>query len=192
VEILVKQGNIAQEAADLIVVNLFQGVTVPGGATGAVDGALAGMIRDVLATGDFTGKANETLVLYTRSAIPAPRVLIVGLGEAGKFDLAGVRNAAATAARKARELGAKRFATIVHGAGIGGQSPARAAQAVAEGALVGLYRHDGHRSKLPKDWKPDPQQMVVVEHSGESRSPSRKALGGREHRARRQPGARTG
>jgi leucyl aminopeptidase len=168
-EILVKQGNIAQEDTDLIVVNLFQGVTIPGGATGAVDSALGGMLRDVLATGDFTGKANETLVLYARGAISAPRVLIVGLGEAGKFDLAGVRNAAATAARKARELGAKRFATIAHGAGIGGQAPARAAQAVAEGALMGLYRYEGHRSTLPKDWKPDPQQMVIVEYRGESR-----------------------
>lgn len=168
-EILVKQGNIAQEEADVIVVNLFQGVMVPGGATGAVDSALGGMIRDALAMGDFTGKAGETLVLYTRGAIPAPRVLVVGLGEAGKFNLAGVRNAAATAARKARELGAKRFATIVHGAGIGGLDAAGAAQAVAEGGLMGLYRYEGQRSKLPKDWKADPAQMVVVELSGESR-----------------------
>jgi leucyl aminopeptidase len=170
VEILVKQGNIAQEAADLVVVNLFQGVTVPAGATGAVDAALEGMIRDVLATGDFTGRAGETLVLYTRGAIPAPRVLIVGLGDREKFDFAGVRGAAATAARKARELGAKRFVTIVHGARIGGLEPGRAAQALAEGALMGLYRYEGHRSKPPKDWKPDPEQMVVVERSGESRN----------------------
>jgi leucyl aminopeptidase len=168
VDIVVKQGNIAEEAIDLIVVNLFQGVTLPGAATGAVDGALGGMIRDVIATGDFTGKANETLVVYTRGAIPAPRVLIVGLGEASRFDIAGVRNAAATAARKARELGVKRFATIVHGAGIGGQDPGLAAQAVAEGALMGLYRYEGHRSKAPKDWKPNPEQMLVLERSGKN------------------------
>ncbi len=169
-DIVVKQGNIAQEAADLIVVNLFQGVTVPGGATGAVDSdaGLGGKIREVLYSGDFTGKAGETLVVYTGSAIPAPRVLVVGLGEAGKFDLAGVRNAAATAARKARELGARRFATIVHGAGIGGLDPLAAAQAVAEGALMGLYRYEGQRSKPPKEWRPNPEQMVVVEHSGKN------------------------
>ncbi len=136
-DIVVKQGNIAQEAAELIVVNLFQGVTLPGGATGAVDGALGGMIRDVLATGDFTGKAGETLVLYTRGAVPAPRVLIVGLGEAAKFDLQGVRNASATAARKARELGVKRFATIVHGAGIGGLEPERAGTGAGGGRAAG-------------------------------------------------------
>ncbi len=166
-DIVVKQGNIAQEQAELIVVNLFQGVTLPGGATGAVDGALGGMIREVLATGDFTGKSGETVVLYTRGAIPAPRVLIVGLGDSGKFDLQSVRNASAIAARKARDLGVKHFATIVHGAGIGGLEPQRAAQAVAEGSLLGLYRYEGYRSKPPKDWKPDPDKMTVVEFSSE-------------------------
>jgi leucyl aminopeptidase len=170
VDIVVKQGNIAQEAAELIVVNLFQGVTLPGGATGAVDGALGGMIREVLSTGDFTGKSGETILLYTRGVIPAPRVLIVGLGDSGKLDLRAVRNASATVARKARELGVKHFATIVHGAGIGGLDPQRAAQAVAEGALLGLYRFEGYRSKPPKDWKPDPEKMTVVEFSFERRA----------------------
>ncbi|NUQ75542.1 MAG: hypothetical protein HUU21_18510, partial [Polyangiaceae bacterium] len=50
------QGAIQDAAADAVVVNLFQGVSEPGGATGAVDAALGGQIRDVLATGDFKGK----------------------------------------------------------------------------------------------------------------------------------------
>ena len=105
-DIQLKQGNIVQAVADLIIVNLFQGVTAPGGATGAVDRALHGAISDVIAAGDFTGKSGETLVLYTRGeTIPAGRVLVVGLGEAAKFDLRAARNAAATAARKARDLG---------------------------------------------------------------------------------------
>ena len=70
-DIQLKQGNITDEAADLVVVNLFQGVTHPGGATGAVDRALGGAISDVIAAGDFAGKSGETLVLYSRGAIPA-------------------------------------------------------------------------------------------------------------------------
>jgi len=161
-----KQANITDFAADLVVVNLFQGVTAPGGATGAVDRALSGAISHVIATGDFQGKSGETIVLYSRGAMPAPRVLVVGLGEAGKFDLQGVRNASATAARKARELGVRSFATIVHGAGIGGLDATGAAAAVTEGALLGLYRYDGMRSATPKDWKPNPETMTVVEFSG--------------------------
>ena len=161
--IQLKQGNIADEATDLIVVNLFQGVTHPGGATGAVDRALGGAISDVIAAGDFTGKSGETLVLYTRGGtIPAGRVLVVGLGEAAKFDLRAARNAAAVAARKARDLGVKTVATIVHGAGIGGLDPAAAAGALVEGSLLSLYRFEGYRSKPPKDWKPNPETLTVL------------------------------
>jgi leucyl aminopeptidase len=167
VEINLKQGNITEIAADLVVVNLFQGVTAPGGATGAVDRALGGAISAVIAAGDFTGKSGETLVLYTRDAIPAPRVLVVGLGEAGKFDLRAARSAAATAARKARDLGAKTWAAIVHGAGIGGLEAGSAAGALVEGTRLGLYRYAGYRSKPPKDWKPDPETLLVVEWSGD-------------------------
>ncbi len=157
------QTNITEVAADLVVVNLFQGVTAPGGATGAADRALGGAISDVIAAGDFTGKSGETLVLYTRGAIPAPRVLVVGLGESAKFDLTAARNASATAARKARDLGARTVATIVHGAGIGGLDPTKAAAALVEGARLGLYRYAGYRSVPPKDWKPDPETLVVAE-----------------------------
>lgn len=166
-DIQLKQANITEVTADLIVVNLFQGVTHPGGATGAADRALGGAISDVIAGGDFTGKSGEALVLYTRGAIPAPRVLVVGLGESAKFDLAAVRAASATAARKARDLGAKTVATIVHGAGIGGLDPAGAAAALAEGSLLGLYRYAGYRSKPPVDWKPDPETLLVVERGGD-------------------------
>ncbi len=157
------QANITEVVADLVVVNLFQGVTQPGGATGAVDRALGGAISDVIAAGDFTGKSGETLVLYTRGAIPAPRVLVVGLGESAKFNLAAARNASATAARKARDLGAVTVATIVHGAGIGGLDPIKAAAALVEGVRLGLYRYAGYRSKLPVDWKPDPDSLLVAE-----------------------------
>lgn len=162
-KIELQQGDIGQSTADLIVVNLFQGVTAPAGATGAVDRALGGAISEVIAAGDFTGKSGETLVLYTRGALPAPRVLVVGLGEAGKFDLRAARNAAATVGRKARDLGVKTVATIVHGAGIGGLDPAAAAAALVEGTRLGLYRYIGYRSQPPKDWKPDPEALIVVE-----------------------------
>ena len=42
--VLAAQGNILEQDADLVVVNLFDGVTAPEGATGAVDRALDGQI----------------------------------------------------------------------------------------------------------------------------------------------------
>ena len=162
-EIRVIQGSITEAAADLVIVNLFQGVTTPAGATGAVDAALGGAIQAAIAAGDFAGKTGETLLLYTHGKLPAPRVLIVGLGEATKFNLTAARNAAATAARRARDLGVRTAATIVHGAGIGGLESAVAANALVEGTRLGLYRFEGYRSKPPKDWKPDPDWVAIVE-----------------------------
>lgn len=140
-KVTVAQGAIQASEADAIVVNLFEGVTAPGGATGAVDRALDGAISELIAGGDITGKAGEVAVLYPRGAMPARRVIVVGLGDAQSFDLEQVRRAAAQAIKKARELKAQTVATIIHGAGIGNLSPVEAAQATVEGSLLALYHY---------------------------------------------------
>jgi len=140
-EIRVVQGNVAQFESDCIVVNLFEGVTAPGGATGAVDQALGWAISRLIASNDFTGKAESTALLYTDGKVAAPRVLVVGLGKAEKFDLHGVRRASAVAAKTlAKTGGVKNYATIVHGAGIAGLDVAQASQVVAEGTLLAVYQ----------------------------------------------------
>ncbi len=145
-EIEVVQGDIARQMADCLVVNLFEGVTEPGGATGAVDGALDGAIRHVIASGDFTGEAGTTALLYTNGDLPAPRVLIVGLGKAEQFDLLAARKTAAVAARAlARLKGVQHFATIVHGSGMGGLPVVAAAAVLAEGTLLALYKSPQYR-----------------------------------------------
>jgi leucyl aminopeptidase len=131
-KIKIEQAGIQTVAADAIIVNLFQGVTEPAGATGVVDKALNGAIRELIEGGDLRGKSGETAVLYPRGAIPARRVIVVGLGKADGFDLEVVREASAVAIKLARKLGAKNIATIVHGGGTGGLSLAEAAQAVVE------------------------------------------------------------
>lgn len=167
-DIRVKQGNITEEATDLIVVNLFQDVEEPGSATAAVDAALGGIIRTIVGSGDFTGKSGESVLIYSRGALPASRVLVVGLGEQAKFNLNAARKAAATAARKARDLGVRSFTSVVHGAGAGGLGSQAAAQALVEGTLSGLYRFGGYKSELPRDWKADPDTMTLVEMDAES------------------------
>ena len=146
----VTQGSIQESAADTLIVNLFDDVHAPGGATGAMDQALDGAIRDLIAGGDLSGKAGEVAVIYPRGAIAAQRVLVVGLGQRDGFDLEGVRQAAAAAIKRAHELKAKNVATIVHGAGIGGLPVAAAAQATAEGSLLALYAYEAARQKPDK------------------------------------------
>ncbi|MEW5986403.1 MAG: leucyl aminopeptidase [Chloroflexota bacterium] len=160
-EVTTTHGAIQASPADTIVVNLFEGVTTPGGATGAVDQALGGAISDLVAGGDLKGKEGEVAVLYPRGALAARRVLVVGLGKAERFDLNGVRKAAATAVKRARDLNARTVATIVHGAGIGGLPVAAAAQATVEGSLLALYRYDA--PKQEKEKENGIEELTIVE-----------------------------
>ncbi len=159
-KINVTHGDIGEQQTDAIILNLFEGITAPSGATAAIDKALGGAIRDLVAGGDFTGKAKTTAVLYARGALPAPRIILVGLGKQDRFNPDKVREAGAAAAQKAHSLGAKRAATVVHGAGAGGLMPDRAAQAVVEGALLGLYEF---RELKTEEAGPPLEELTLVE-----------------------------
>ena len=150
-EVQIIQGRIQEQTVDTIIVNLFEGVTAPNGATGAVDKALNGAISELIANGDISGKAGEVGVVYPRGLIAAKRVLIAGLGKRDGFDLEGVRQAAAAAVTRARDLNAKDIVTIVHGAGIAGLPAAAAAQATTEGTLLSLYRFNATKEKEPQN-----------------------------------------
>ena len=130
-------GDIAAQQVDAIVINLFQGITSPAGATGAVDRALDGAISQLIADGDAKGKAGEFTLLHTLGKIPAKRVVVAGLGKADEFDADKIRAVSAETARFLQRHNCTRAATIVHGAGIGGIDPTAAAQALAEGAILG-------------------------------------------------------
>ncbi len=74
----------------------------------AVDKQTGGALGRVLSSGDFTGKRDETAVLYPTG--PASRVLLIGLGKKEEVDRSAVRRAAAIAAKRARSLGVPRAA----------------------------------------------------------------------------------
>jgi leucyl aminopeptidase len=145
VELRVQQASVTDIETPLLVVNLFEGVAQPQGATGAVDQALSGQISQLIAEGEITGEPVTITVIHTNghSGLRAKRVAIVGLGkstdsEQERFENA--RIAAATAARKARELKLDSFATIVHAAGGGGLPLETAARATMESSILALYR----------------------------------------------------
>ena len=178
-EISAQAGGLARRPADTIVVNLFQGVTQPCGATGALDEALerghqpadrsAGLHRQAQPDrGAVPGQGPRRV-----GRVQAPRVILVGLGKRDELTLDRVRQVAATAARRARELGSAQVATVLHGAGTGDLAPRQAAQALAEGSLLGLYRFDQLKGRVAT-----------------ARATSRRRAPARETRARTTPGGR--
>ncbi|MCC7366605.1 MAG: leucyl aminopeptidase [Dehalococcoidia bacterium] len=165
-DVRVAAGDLAQHEADVLVVNLFEGVTSPGGGTGAVDQSLGGAISSLIAMGDIRGKAGELTMLHTFGKLRAPRVLVAGLGKEKDFDLDAVRNLSANVVRHLRKPGVKTVATLTHGAGIGGLDPQGAAQAVAEGAVLGGYRFLKHKGTGTKDDdRGEIATLVLVEHT---------------------------
>jgi leucyl aminopeptidase len=163
-EIRVQQGDITSIEADAIVVNLFEGVSSPGGGTGAVDRAMDGAISSLIASGDIRGKPGEFTLVHTFGKLPAPRVIVAGLGKSDGFDVEKVRDLSANLARYLRRQRIKRAATIAHGAGIGGLEPEECASAIAEGTLLGLYRFLRHR-KADED-AGEIESLTIVEHDG--------------------------
>jgi len=147
VELQVQVGDIAAWKGDGIIVNLFEGVATPGGATGAVDKALGGLLSKLIVQGDITGKFGRATIVHTLDRLPAARVCVVGLGKENEFTLDRARHAAANGAKALRGAGAKSIATIAEGgAGVGGLDAEGAAQANAEGIILGAWRFRKYHS----------------------------------------------
>ena len=140
------QGNIAEGEDSAIVVNLFEGATQPGGATGAVDDALEGAISDLVREGDISGKRGENTLIYSLGRLPAKRVVVAGLGQESDFDAGVARQVHAEVARMLAAKGVKSYSTVLHGAGPGHLDVEDAAQAAAEGIGLGMYSFDRYKS----------------------------------------------
>ena len=160
-EIKVIVGDIAQIEADAIVVNLFEGVKQPGGATAAVDKALDGAISSLISRGEIKGKFGEVNTVHTfgkpRQA-GAGIVAIAGLGKRQDFNVDKIRGVAGEFCRALRKLNCHKIATILHGAGIGGVALEASAEAIAEGALLGLYSF----TKYKRPEYEDIEEMLIV------------------------------
>src|SRR5687767_11626370 len=94
-QIKVQSGDIATVSADAIIVNLFEGVTSPGGGTGAVDQAMGGAISQLIAAGDIRGKLGEFTMVHTLGKVTSPRVIVAGLGKQSDFNLDKIRSLSA-------------------------------------------------------------------------------------------------
>jgi leucyl aminopeptidase len=163
-DVKISQGVIQESDADAIIVGLFEGAQLEG-STQDVDQALDGAIYDLVEGGDLTGKAGDVAVLYPRGAIPARRVLVVGLGPQAEFSLESLRRGAARAICEARDLKARRVASVLLGVE-NSSNLAAAAQAMTEGSLLALYDYRGQKTNEAPE--PLPHRLeLMVQHEGD-------------------------
>ena len=110
----------------------------------AGDDAPARAAQIVLDGGEFKADSCETLLLHNPAGLKAKRLLLVGLGKAGKVTPHDVRKGAGTAVRFAKPRGLREIAITVPVAE--GLEPRLTVRALAEGAILGDFDSDTYRS----------------------------------------------
>jgi leucyl aminopeptidase len=113
------------------------------GAAAVADALGIDLVGELVAV-DHDGAVGSVARVPTRGAIPAPTLLVVGLGKAAEAGTLQLRRAAAAAANAAERVPS--LVTTLHTA-LPRLGAAEAAQAVAEGVLLGAYRFGGYRSE---------------------------------------------
>ncbi len=141
----IRKGDITQEKCDLLVVGMFEEMQPTGGAIGAVEKVLDGLVSKILKEDHFDGKAGSSVVLRPLG-FGAKRVLVVGFGKKAEFSEETVRQSAAIAVNVAKNVKAKKIVSAFLGTGHGGMNPKLAGKAIAEGALLAAYDFAKYKS----------------------------------------------
>jgi len=133
-------------AADAVAVVVYEDGAFEEGASKerqAFPAASAGIrtwLAELKASGEFSGKAGEMAVLYNAPGLAAKRLIVVGAGKHDKFDHAALRRAVGSTVRTWKQKGVKTLAWSLEGAGTS------AVEAVVEGAILGDYETDVHKT----------------------------------------------
>jgi leucyl aminopeptidase len=134
IEVTPLTGPLHQLEVDALVVGVFDGENGSEDVLAELDRALGGRISGLLTSGELPKGKFETATLYTGGALKAKRLVLVRVGKSAEFSAHGARELAAFAVRYMGRRGASHVGLIVRGI-----EPVVAAQAVAEGAVLGEY-----------------------------------------------------
>jgi leucyl aminopeptidase len=130
--------------ADLLVLPYGADGPIGAGATAVVD-ALGADVEAIAKTAAFEGKPGQTVLVPSGGRVRADAVLLVGVGEAAEVTLDGLRRAGASLSRSATKVAS--VATTLLDAAPRGATASVAAEALAEGVLLGAYQFLEYKSK---------------------------------------------
>ncbi len=147
----------ADAVAVLILEDAFEDVFEDGGALSTASAGVRTWLAELKSSGEFSGKPAEIAVLYNPTGWAAKRLIVVGAGKHEKFDSAALRRIVGSTVRIWKQKGVKTLAWSLapvqetsHGTSLE-RSGAHAAEAAVEGAILGNYETDVH--KTDKDSK---------------------------------------
>jgi leucyl aminopeptidase len=148
--ITVRAGDITRVKSAAIVLGVFEGIKKPDGELAIVAAALDGAISQMIKRGQLKGKLGELNLIQSLGSLPSESVAILGLGKESELTPERVRGAVGELCRSLRQKWIDSVALPPLGAGHQGITLEESAQAIAEGALLGLYTFRKYISKKPE------------------------------------------
>lgn len=134
-------GDIGDAQGRAIMLGVFKDVR-PGGAAGAIDERLGGMLADVIDRRMFSANVGELFVLPTpRHGLAAEMVVLIGLGSFSQFSMKSLRSSVENATRTLLRCQVDELVTVPLGGG-SGLPMEQIAEAMIEGLQAAL--NDAH------------------------------------------------
>ncbi|GJL52851.1 MAG: putative cytosol aminopeptidase [Nitrospirales bacterium] len=159
----VKQGTLTGTPTEVLVIPGYEGESALNKAIHPLDRNLGGQLVELRKTGEFQGKLNQCVLIHTRGAIPAKRLLLVGLGKREELTLDRVRQAMGTVAKRVCQAEVRSFSTTILGLDQPGLSPDDLAQAMVDGVILGDYRFSTYRTDSSNNNKPLNSMTILVD-----------------------------
>ena len=130
--------------ADLLVLPYGPDGPIGAAAESVVD-ALDGDVAALAKLASFEGKPGQSVLVPSSGRVAADAVLLLGVGDPSAVTLDGMRRAGASLSRASTKIAT--VATTLLDAAPSGEPPAAAAEALAEGVLLGAYQFLDYKSK---------------------------------------------
>ncbi len=168
--------NASRRAVDCVIVGIFERGKLAAGAA-EVDAASKGAIKALLKSGDVSAKRGRCTVLNGVSGVRAPRVVVVGLGKAGDFDVPRFRVAVAKAIGAVSATKARSVLNTLTLENVAGADPYYLARHTVTVIGETLYRF----TEMKSGRKAPPMPLKSVGVSIAKRSDAARAARGCEH-----------
>jgi len=88
---------------DTLAIGLFEDAVELTGDLASLNDKCAGIVQEVIAEEEFTGKVNSTIVIRLGATHAVRKLILVGLGKPDALKLENLRRVAATVARTAKK-----------------------------------------------------------------------------------------
>lgn len=151
--------SLQQWAGDCLGVGFFEDQVEQSEHFTTLDQATNGLLQEIVSETEFKGKPGESA--FTRAPGSVRKITIVGLGKADKWDLEGLRQAAANIARTANKQKSKTLGILLPASH---SDEATSTEAIVEG--IELSMHQDNRFKSEPDKNGSGKHLEQVEILG--------------------------